>query len=176
MDTIPAKNVNRPAPVTQPAASPKMVQRQAGTSQVPAQVQWATKVSSPQDSAEKADATAKKIMRMSIPEGSIAHVRTESGSVFRQVKQDEKEKKIHRQMRSPYIMRFADSGLFTRRDETLQRKAEGQPNVASSVAADIQSSMASGSPCLSASVALWNPASEQTLAMSKFIQEISLRS
>jgi hypothetical protein len=147
VDTIPAKTVNRPAPVTQPAASPKMVQRQAVTSQVPAQVQRATKVSSPQDSAEKeADATAKKIMRMSIPEGSIAHVRTESGSVFRQVKQDEKEKKIQRQMRSPYIMRFADSGLFTQRDGTLQRKAEGQPNVASNVAANLQSSMASGSP------------------------------
>lgn len=147
MDTIQAKIVNRPTATPQPAASAKLVQRKAVTTTVPLQIQTATKVSSPNDPAEKeADTTAKQIMRMSIPEGSITPVKTESGTVFRQVKQDEKEKQVQRQLRSPYINRFADSGVFTRRDETLQRKAEGQPNVASSVAADLQNSMASGSP------------------------------
>ncbi|MBL1178670.1 eCIS core domain-containing protein [Pantanalinema sp. GBBB05] len=146
MDTIQTKTVNRPAPVIQAAASPLVVQRQAVTATVPMQVQTAPKVSSPRDPAEQeAEATAKKIMRMSIPDGAIAQVKTESGNVFRQVKPEEKEKKIQRQLQSPYITRFANSGVFTQRDHIL-RKAEGQPNVASSVAADLQNSMATGSP------------------------------
>lgn len=147
MDTIQTKTVNRPAPVIQAAASPSVVQRQTVTATVPIQVQTAPKVSSPRDPAEQeAEATAKKIMRMSIPDGAIAQVKTESGNVFRQVKPEEKEKKIQRRLQSPYITRFANSGVFTQRDKLLQRKAEGQPNVASSVTADLQNSMASGSP------------------------------
>jgi hypothetical protein len=42
------------------------------------------KVSSPKDPAEKeADVTAKKIMRMAIPESSISYVRTGNEGVFR---------------------------------------------------------------------------------------------
>ena len=54
-------------------------------------------------------------------------------------------------MRSPYIARFATPGVFkqeanSEEKEKIQTKAEGQPNVASNVGADIQGSMATGSP------------------------------
>lgn len=132
MKTANYKTVNRATTVQKPAASIKGVQRQTVA---PIQLQSSMKVSSPKEPAEKeADATAKKIMRMAIPESSIAYVKTDKGGVFR----------------SPYISRFANSGIFTQpkkqEDEKIQRKAEGLPNVASNVAADIQSSMATGSP------------------------------
>lgn len=151
METARQKTVNRAATVQQPAASVKTVQRKAVTTKSSVQLQMSTKVSSPNDPAEKeADATAKKIMRMAVSESSIAYMKTGSGGVFRQVKQQEKDKKLQTKLQSPYITRFADSGIFTQPkkpdEEKIQRKAEGQPNVASNVAADIQNSMATGSP------------------------------
>lgn len=151
MEAVQHKTVNRAATVQKPAASLKGVQRQAVATKSSVQIQASMKVSSPKDPAEKeADVTAKKIMRMAIPESSIAYVKTGSGGLFRQVKQEEKEKKVQTKLRSPYINRFADLGIFTqpkkKEDEKIQRKAEGQPNVASNVAADIQNSMAAGSP------------------------------
>ncbi|BAY09891.1 eCIS core domain-containing protein [Calothrix sp. NIES-2098] len=150
MKTAEHKTVNRAATVQKPAASVAV----AGV-----QLQTSMRVSSPKDPAEKeADATAKKIMRMAVPESSISYVKTDKGGVFRQVKQEEKEKKIQTKLRSPqglplaspYIHRFANSGIFTqpkkKEEEKIQRKAEGQANVAANVAADIQSSMATGSP------------------------------
>jgi Domain of unknown function (DUF4157) len=115
------------------------------------------KVSSPKDPAEKeADSTAKKIMRMAVPESSIAsgtseavgYVQSGSGGIFRQVKQEEKDKKVQTKLRSPYINRFASSGIFTQRhpENIIQRKSEGQPDVASNVAADIQNSQSAGTP------------------------------
>nr|WP_277875247.1 DUF4157 domain-containing protein [Alkalinema sp. FACHB-956] len=87
---------------------------------------------------------------MAVPESSISYVRTEKGGVFRQVKPEEREKdkKIQRSLQSPYIQRFANTGIFTQRnlDDRIQRKAEGQPNVASNVAAEIQASTATGAP------------------------------
>jgi hypothetical protein len=148
VETAQHKTVNRAATV-QPAASPKRVQRKAVAAIGSVRVQTATQVSSPHDPAEKeAEATAKKIMRMAVPESSIAYVRTGSGGVFRQVQKEEKEKKLQTKLQSPYITRFAASGVFTQRkkEETIQRKVEGQPNVASNVAADIQSNMAGGAP------------------------------
>src|SRR6266700_3968399 len=51
---------------------------------------------------------------------------------------DQKAKKV---MRSPYLARFHyAAGLIQRKN------VEAQPNVASSVAADLQNSMASGTP------------------------------
>ncbi|MBD0308232.1 MAG: DUF4157 domain-containing protein, partial [Microcoleus sp. T1-bin1] len=149
MTTVKHKTVNRAATVQKPAASLKGVQRQAVATRSSVQIQTSMKVSSPKDPAEKeADATAKKIMRMAVPESSIAYVKTGSDGLFRQVKQEEKEKKVQTKLRSPYITRFADSGIFTQRqgEDKIHRKAEGQPNVASNVTADIQNSMASGSP------------------------------
>lgn len=149
MTTAQHKTVNRAATVQKPAASLKGVQRQAVATRSSVQIQASMKVSSPKDPAEKeAEATAKKVMRMAIPESSIAYVKTGSDGLFRQVKQEEKEKKVQTKLRSPYISRFADSGIFTQRqaEDKIQRKAEGQPNVASNVTADIQNSMASGSP------------------------------
>ena len=149
MTTVQHKTVNRAATVQKPAASLKGVQRQAVAPRSAVQIQASMKVSSPKDPAEKeAEATAKKIMRMAIPESLIAYVKTGSDGLFRQVKQEEKEKKVQTKLRSPYISRFADSGIFTQRqaEDKIQRKAEGQPNVASNVTADIQNSMASGAP------------------------------
>ncbi|MBV9773237.1 MAG: DUF4157 domain-containing protein, partial [Gemmatimonadetes bacterium] len=145
MEATRAKTVNRAA-TAHPAAAPQIVQRRpAGPSALRVQAS-SLRVSSPSDPAEKeADATAKKVMRMAIPEGSIAYVRGERGGVFRQVddrkkKEEEKKeklpggKRIQRRLESPYLARF------------VQRKAEGQPNVASNVAADIQNSTSSGAP------------------------------
>jgi hypothetical protein len=149
VETSQYKTTNRPATVQKPAASLKTVQRKAVTVRNPVQLQTSMQVSSPKDPAEKeADATAKKIMRMAVPESSISYVKTEKGGVFRQVKQEEKDKKVQPKLQSPYITRFADSGAFTQRkqEDTIPRKAEGQPNIASNVSADIQNSMASGSP------------------------------
>jgi len=149
VETSQYKTTNRPATVQKPAASLKTVQRKAVTVRNPVQLQTSMQVSSPKDPAEKeADATAKKIMRMAVPESSISYVKTEKGGVFRQVKQEEKDKKVQPKLQSPYITRFADSGAFTQRkpEDTIHRKAEGQPNIASNVSADIQNSMASGSP------------------------------
>jgi hypothetical protein len=141
LEAVKSKIVNRAAIAQKPAASVKQVQRQVVTNRSSVQVQTSTKVSSPHDAAEKeADTTSKKIMRMAIPESSIAYVKTDSGGLFRQVKQEEKEKKVQTKLRSPYINRFADSGLFT------QRKAEGENTIAPSVSADIQNNMSSGSP------------------------------
>jgi hypothetical protein len=137
VETHAPKIVNRAA-TSSPAAASRSVQCQPVRNRTAPHVQASLKVSSPKDPAEKeADATASKIMRMAVPEGSVAYVRTESGGVFRQVKGEEKEKKLQR-FESPYIARFA--GCIP------MRKAEGQPNVASNVAAEIQSSTAGGSP------------------------------
>ncbi len=149
MEAVKNKTVNRAAIVQKPAAAVKQVQRQVVTNRSSMQVQASTKVSSPNDAAEKeADTTSKKIMRMAMPESSIAYVKTDSGGLFRQVKQEEKEKKIQTKLRSPYISRFANSGIFTQRkpEETIHRKADGQSTIAPSVSADIQNSMSSGSP------------------------------
>lgn len=78
------------------------------------------KVSSPSDPAEKeAEATARKIVRLPTPEPTAAPVRP---------------------LQSPHVARFRDA------IGTIARKAEGQPNVASNVAAEISASTASGSP------------------------------
>ena len=151
MQAVQHKTINRAATVQKPAASIKGVQRQVVATRGSIQLQSSLKVSSPKDPAEKeADATAKKIMRMAVPESSISYVRTGSQGVFRQVKKEEKDKKIQAKLQSPYITRFANTGIFTqpkkKEEEKIQRKAEGQPNVAANVASDIQSSMAAGAP------------------------------
>lgn len=132
VETQASKIVNRAASVFPAAAS-----RLAQACTAPC-LQTSLKVSSPKDPAEKeADTTSKQIMRMVVPESSVAYVRMESGGVFRQLKRDEKNEKLQR-FQSPYIERFA--GCIP------MRRAEGQPNVASNVAAEIQSSTAGGSP------------------------------
>lgn len=149
MKTAQHKTINRSATV-QPAASPKVVQRKAVAATMPVYIQTSPKISSPHDPAEKeADATAKKIMRMAVSESSVALVRTNSGGVFRQVKKEEKEKKIQTKLQSPYITRFMASGVFTRNNKEegiIHRKAEGLSNVASDVATNLQNSRDSGSP------------------------------
>ncbi|MDB5033879.1 MAG: hypothetical protein JWQ98_1120 [Chlorobi bacterium] len=131
----------------QPAAALQPVQRKVAVATFPMRVQTSMKVSSPNDPAEKeADATAKKVMRMSLPDSSIAMVGNGSGrNVFRRV-----DTGVARQsagVQSPSVMRFAEATALRRRRElNLHRKGEGQPNVASNVSAEIQNSMSSGSP------------------------------
>ncbi len=117
MESARQKTATR-AETFQPAAARTQVQRKAVTGRGPLPLQVAARVSSPRDPAEKeADSTANRIMRMAVPERSIS--RTSTGPT---PKQETNEK------------------------ETIRRKAEGQPNVASNVAAEIQNSLASGSP------------------------------
>jgi hypothetical protein len=134
VETARHKTASRPAAV-KPAAAPVIVQRRAPSGGSAVQLLSAAKVSSPQDPEEKeAGATAKKILRMSVPESSVGHVRTVGAGTFAQ---------------APYIQRFAASGIFAQRKSgpaKIQRQAEGLPQVASNVAADLQNSMASGSP------------------------------
>lgn len=82
------------------------------------QLQSALEVSSPGDAAEKeAVSTARKIVRMPTPPEPAVRPQP---------------------LQSPHVARF--------RDAVVQRKAEGQPNVAANVAAEISASTASGSP------------------------------
>jgi hypothetical protein len=145
LETARYKTVNRAAD-TQPAAARHYAQTAAVAPCNGIRLQTAAKVSSPRDPAEQeAESTSKKIMRMAVPESSIASVKTSGGDVFRQVKQEEKDKKLQPKLQSPYLTRFADSGVFAqRREDTLQRKAEGQAPIAPKVSADIQASMATG--------------------------------
>lgn len=81
MGTTKQKTVNR-AVTTQPAAARKSIQRKAISVTSPLRVQMASRISSPNDSAEKeADATANRIMRMAIPDGPIQ--RREARSIQR---------------------------------------------------------------------------------------------
>jgi hypothetical protein len=141
LEAIRTKTVNRSATTQKPAAVRPKVQPKAATPRGMVQMQSALKVSTPQDAAEKeADATAKKIMRMSVPESSIGYVKTGSGGIYRQLRSEEPEQKAMAKPRSPYINRFAETGIFR------QRREEGQPQVTSAVAREIQSSMAGGQP------------------------------
>lgn len=140
METIRSKTVQRAA-VVRPAAAPAPAALRVQASSL--------RVSSPSDPAEKeADATAKQVVRMAVPESSVARVPTPAGGVFRRtLKEEEKEKLPHekrRKMESPYVARF--TGALGGGEETVRRKGEGAPNVAANVAAEIQASTGSGSP------------------------------
>lgn len=118
---------------------------------VPTRVQASLQISSPKDSAEReAEATARKITGMVVPENPVGFVKTGGHGVFRQVKPEEKDKKLQRSFESPYLMRFAASGIFAQKREEkpprIQRKAEGEPNVSSNVAAEIRNSLSGGAP------------------------------
>ncbi len=146
------KTVNRAATV-QPAAASPVAQSRAAAAAKPVRLQASLKVSTPHDPAEReAEATARKIMRLAVPDSSIAYVRTDGGGVFRQVQKEEKEKekKLQPKLESPHIRRFADSGVLAPRGQKpagrLLRKAEGQPEATAKVSAEIQGSQATGAP------------------------------
>ncbi|MBI1919804.1 MAG: DUF4157 domain-containing protein [Geobacter sp.] len=114
-----------------------MAQRQSVTP-TPLLVQPSLKVSSPKDPSEReAETTARKIMRMAAPPALSA-----SPSAVGT---------ISRQLESPYVRRFAGSGIFRKEKpneekEKIQRKGKGTPSVTPTVAAGIGSSLGSGSP------------------------------
>ncbi|MEQ1353486.1 MAG: DUF4157 domain-containing protein, partial [Candidatus Acidiferrum sp.] len=131
METLAHKPVT-PAVTIQPAAS-RCVQCKAVDTRAPVGLQASLQVSSPKDPAEKeADATAKQVMRRNVPDGAHSF-RGSGGNGFE----------------SPYVRRFAASGIFAQKreqDQRVLRKAEGQSDAPSSVTAGIQSSGATGSP------------------------------
>src|SRR3954469_2097667 len=118
MEAAKTKTVARaPAPAPAPAAHPVRAVVLPGR----VQLQSALKVSSPGDAAEKeAEATARKIVRMPRPPEPAVRPRP---------------------LQSPHVARFRDAVA-----PVVQRKAEGQPDVSSNVAAEISASTASGSP------------------------------
>jgi len=93
--------------------------------------------------------TARKIVRMEVPENSVSYVGTGTGSVFREVKRAENENKLLTKIPGPSITRFAGSPIPTKRPEEerkIQRQAERQLPINANVSSNIQSSMAVGSP------------------------------
>ena len=92
-------------------------------------------ISSPSDTAEKeAQATAREIVSGASPESCTGSPRTVA---------------LQRSFQSPYLMRFAGSGIFaqkTGQEMPVFRKGEGQGTVGSNVAADIHNGLAEGSP------------------------------
>jgi hypothetical protein len=143
LETLVHKPTNR-AVTVQPAAS-RCVQRKAVQTRFSPRVQTSLKISSPKDPAEKeADVTAKRILHMTIPDNTVGRMCAGGGNrIFGQLRAEGKKKRLQRSLQSPYIIRFAGSGIPQR---NIFRKAEGQPDISSNLAADIQSSMSSGSP------------------------------
>ncbi len=148
METTKSKIINR-SPAIQPAAAPRVITRQAIACSMPARIQAATKVSSPRDPEEKeADATARKVMRMALSDTTVAFSKSGRASVFSRKQIGEEREKPQTRLRSPYIARFAGCGIFskTNKGNLLRSKVEGQPDVSSNIAADIQGSLGTGSP------------------------------
>jgi hypothetical protein len=91
-------------------------------------IQASLKVSHPKDPAEvEAVGTAKKVMRMSIPESTVSMVKSHSGAgVFREVKKDDKDKKIQRSQ-SAYLSRFAVNSISreaVKKDDSDKKKIQ----------------------------------------------------
>ncbi|MCE9667756.1 DUF4157 domain-containing protein [Myxococcus stipitatus] len=146
MESAQHKTVNRAA-TTRPAPAVHPVTQSAPGTQV--QLQSALRVSSPRDSAEvEAESTAKRVMRMASPEATVAS--TGGGAQRKPLLEEKHEKGVpRRKLESPHVARFAEAvGLMQRRESTpvISRKAEGQPDVAANVAADIANSHTSGNP------------------------------
>ena len=124
VETTAHKTINRAAPTLQPASARQQLSPRVGASRGGRQIQRATKVSSPNDPAEKeADSTAQKVMRMAMSEGAVTYRKTSRGGVFRQVAPD--EKMVQTKLQSPYLARFAGTGLFKQAapEEEVQRQA-----------------------------------------------------
>jgi hypothetical protein len=138
VETVQRRTVTRAAIVARPAASPQLVQRRAA-GPVASRIQPSSlRVSRPSDPAEKeAESVASRVVGTSVPESSVAYVRTpDGGGVFRRL--DEAGPTRRKGWQSPYVARFAGSGL--------QRKMEGHPDVSSNVEAEIRAGAASGAP------------------------------
>jgi hypothetical protein len=163
VETAVHKTVNREA-TFQPAAAREFARPKTVARRCQVHVQPSLKISSRNDPEEKeAETTAKKIMRMAAPGGSIVSAETNGHGLLRQVRPEEKEKRLQRRFHSPYISRFAHCGISSwnqyvirrkaearakaqQEGKNLQRFAEGQPNVKSNVEAEIRSRAGSGAP------------------------------
>ncbi len=131
MQSTQHKTVNRAASF-KPAATLKPVQARSKTSQSTIGIQTALNVSSPSDPAEKeAESSAKKVMRMQVPESSITSVKRGNAQVFKQTDQQNKKEKLQAKWQSPYIARFASASIFTKsnlEEKQLQRKRDEKPD------------------------------------------------
>jgi hypothetical protein len=143
METAQHKIVNRPTTV-QPAAAVMVAGRNAVASTLPIHRQGFTRASSLYAPEEKeADATAGKIVRITLPGITLALAGTgRAGAPSRKRKEEQEEKEGKEEepqtkLRSPYIARFANSGILAERNrEIVLRKAEGQRNAAAQVSAE----------------------------------------
>jgi hypothetical protein len=133
------KFVNRSAA---PAALPPLRVQTSSPTRVQGS---APRVSSPSDPAEReAEDTARRVVRMPTPEQRTLRLAGVSAGLARQgLSEEEREKQRRaakdRPMVSPYLARFAEA-------LPVRRKAEGQPDVGGNVAAELSSSLSSGSP------------------------------
>lgn len=107
-------------------------------------------VSTPQDAAEReAGATASKVTRMAVPDGSVAYVNTGSGQVFRLLKNSETPEPFQIKERPQTIATAALTIPLVKRkpvDYRIQLQPERRPAATAGAAARIQSSMAAGAP------------------------------
>jgi hypothetical protein len=114
----------------------------------PVGVQASLRLSAPNDPAEKeAAVTARKIMRMQVPESSVSYLSTGTGGLFRAFRKEDRADKLRRP--EPAIRHSANPLILTKRPEEerkIQRQAESQSPINSNVAANIQSNMAVGTP------------------------------
>lgn len=142
-----------PAVSVRSAVAPNLAQlpthpanQAAVTARNSVQVQTSLRLSSPNDPAEKeAAATARKIMRMPVPESSVSYVSTGMGGVFREVKKEDSDNRV--KLPAPTVRPSAAPTILTMQEERkIQRQAEGQSPVSSNVAANIQNNIAVGSP------------------------------
>jgi len=142
-----------PAVSVRSAVAPNLAQlpirptnQAAVTARNSVQVQTSLRLSSPNDPAEKeAAATARKIMRMPLPESSVSYVSTGMGGVFREVKKEDSDNKL--KLRAPTVRPSAAPTILTMQEERkIQRQAASQSPASSNVAANIQNNMAVGSP------------------------------
>jgi hypothetical protein len=139
MEATLSKTVNRPAAAI-PSASPQIVHQRAVSVQT-------LKVSSTNDPAEKeAESTAKRIMRMSIPESTATNAKTDFRTILR-------KSNVHKPLvlRSPYIARFVNTGIYRQKKlesegPKIQRKPTEGTGISSSLANNIQSNTSAASP------------------------------
>jgi hypothetical protein len=113
-------------------------------------IQPSLQVSSPEDASEReACATASKVTRMNVPDGSVAYVNTGTGRVFRLLKSPAAPEPFQIRERPHTIASAALTIPLVRRkpvDYQIQLQPERRPAATAGAAARIQSSMAGGAP------------------------------
>lgn len=145
--------VNVPAAsraAAQPAAGAAFARSRDGAVHTPLRVQTFGRISSPNDPAEReADAIARKIVRMALPEGAVPAIRSDRAGILRRARGSDPRPVTAAGLRFPSIGRFADAGVLIGkggRMDVVARRDEGEPVAGPELAGAIGSSMAAGTP------------------------------